>query len=112
MLTYINKKNKEVELQITRHAYAQFAQRFPLIFEHEVENKNVLEVFEYMFKAAQRVKNLNWREKMRIKKYGQDTMFFRTSGLTFVVKNATIVTVEISDKDKRYLNKVKHAQIA
>jgi len=110
MLTYINKKNKEVELTVTRHAYVQFVHRYPLIFKKKIENQNVIEEFEKIFMTASRVKNLKRKEQDRLKKYGQDSMYFRTHGFTFIVQNALIITVEISDKGKRYLNKCKYAK--
>ena len=103
---YINKKGKEVELAITRHAYSQFIKRYKIIFpDKELRVEDVDVVLNDMFAKSNKVKNLNRCEKTRMKKYGKDTMYFRTNGLTFVVQNATIKTVEISDKDKRYLNK-------
>ena len=76
-----------------------------MIFEQQLNKENLLEIFEKIFKTANKVINLNRKEKNRLKRHGQDTMFFRTNGFTFVVQNAQVVTVEISDKNKRHLNK-------
>lgn len=54
-----------------------------------------------------RVTNLNKYEKQRKKRHKQGTLFFRNSNFTFVVEDCKIVTVEISIKSKRDLNKKK-----
>jgi len=107
MLTYINKRGKEVTLQVTRHAYKKFIERYSIIFPKDVLSvNNISNTFKRVFSSTSKVKNLNQKEKIRLKRHGEDTMFFRTSGFTFVIANAKIVTVEISDKNKRYLNKI------
>jgi len=42
-----------------------------------------------------------------MRRHGKDTLYFRADTFTFIVQGATIVTVEISDKNKRRLNKIK-----
>jgi len=106
MLAYSNKKGKTVNLQATRHAYAKFIERYSIAFPNSpLLMKDVSNQFENIFKTTNKVKNLNRKEKTRLKRHGDDTMFFRTSVFTFVVKNKQIVTVELSDKNKRHLNK-------
>jgi len=107
MVTYTNKKGKEVKLVVTRHAYSQFVERYPKAFpdREELQRGDIETIFSSMFAKAHQVKNLSKWEKTRMKRHGKDSMFFRTNGLTFVVQNAIIRTVEISDKNKRHLNK-------
>jgi len=107
MLTYTNKRNKIVNLQVTRHAYVKFIERYKIAFpDSPLLMKDVSNQFRQIFGTTSKVKNLNRQERTRLKRHGDDTMFFRTSVFTFVIKNATIVTVELSDKDKRHLNKI------
>ena len=107
MLSYINKKGKEVKLLATHHSYNRFMNRYNTLFpEKKIEPKQVVDCFNKFFSHAQRVKNINKQEKSRVKRYGQDTMFFRTNGFTFIVENAKIVTVEISDKNKIFINRI------
>ena len=105
MLTYINKRNKQVQLTVNRHAYSQFATRYRIYYPDSILlEKDIADTFEKIFSRTQKITKLNRKERIRLKRHGDDTMFFRTNGLTFVVQNATIVTVELSDKNKRHLN--------
>jgi len=105
MLTYTNKRGKIVNLTVSRHAYSQFIERYKKAYTDSILlNKDVVDIFEKIFNKTNKVKNLNRREKIRLKRYGEDTMFFRTNYFTFVVQNAEIVTVELSDKNMRHLN--------
>ena len=107
MAYYTNKKGNKVELTATRHAYSRFFERYRKAFpDKNLTTEDIIPTFDRMFSKSRRVKKFNRWEKARLKKHGKDSMFFRTNGLTFVVQNATIRTVEISDKDKRYLNKM------
>ena len=107
MLSYLNKKGKEVKLLATRHSYSRFINRYNILYpENKIEPKQVIDYFNDTFSRTQRVKNINKQEKLRLKRCGKDTMFFRTSGFTFIVENAKIVTVEISDRNKRFMNKI------
>lgn len=105
MLTYTNKRNKQVILSVARHAYTRFCERYPIAFGHTPQKGKLVDIFENLFNSANRVTKLNGKEKVRAKRHGGETTYFRTCGFTFVVKNATIVTVELSDKGKRHLNK-------
>jgi len=107
MLTYVNKRGKEVNLQATRHAYAKFVERSSIAFPNDnLLANDVADKFERIFSTTSKVKNLNRKEKTRLKRHGDDTMFFRTNVFTFVVQNAQIVTVELSDKNTRHLNRI------
>jgi len=106
MLTYSNKKGKQVELTVTRHAYIKFIERYPRAFPDDPLQKESLPgIFERIFSTTTKVKNLNRCERKRLQKHGQDSMFFRTNAFTFVVQNAKVITVELSDNGKRHLNK-------
>jgi hypothetical protein len=105
MLTYTNKRNKQVQLTVTRHAYSQFATRYRIYYKDSVLlDKDITDMFEKVFSRAQKVTKLSRKEKIRLKRHGEDTMFFRTNGFTFVIQNAQIMTVELSDKGTRHLN--------
>lgn len=110
-VSYKNKKCKEVSCLVTLHAQEQFLKRFNKIKVQppgqDISSSGELfrAVFTQTWHKAVRVKNLTNSEIRRINKYDGETLFFRTSGFTFVVCNATVVSVEISDKGKRHLNK-------
>jgi len=109
MLSYVNKKGKIIPITVKRHAYAQFFERYKLVLpKKDLQNAQVPAEFERLFSISKKVINLNRKEKTRLKRYGDDTMFFRTNFFTFVVQNRCVVTVEISNQDKRYLNKRHH----
>ena len=105
MCTYVNKRGKTVNLVVSNHAYKRFIERYPRIFGDRLSLVNLKTTFNMFFQQTKRVQKLNHKEQYRIKKNGNDSMFFRTNDFTFVVKNATVVTVEISAKGKRHLNK-------
>ena len=101
---YINKKGEIVFLEVTAHAWNRFLQRWKLVYpEQPLPNDTTI---AELFSRTNRVKNFSPKELERLKRYGKDSMFFRTNSFTFVVQNATIVTVEICAKDSRYLNRV------
>ena len=102
---YFNKKGEKVEVTLSRHALERFEDRYFQVFKERP--KDSLADLEKRFNSASRVRNYNTKELSRLKRYGKDTMFFRNLYFTFVVRNRTVVTVEISRKDLRYLNKRK-----
>lgn len=104
--SYINEKGKEVELSISRHAVNQFIKRWSKIFPDKLLLNNEAEskIIEW-FSHCNKIKNLSRQEKTRLNRYGKDTLFFRNNAFTFIVQNAAIVTIELSDKNKRNLNK-------
>jgi hypothetical protein len=57
------------------------------------------------FSRAKRLENFGRKLRTRINRYGKDTLYFRHEQFTFVVQDASLVTVEISDSSKRHLNK-------
>ena len=105
MLTYTNKRGKKVELEITRHAYSKFIERYLIAYpKSKLLTEEVGDRFNHIFKNTSKVKNLSRQEKTRLKRHGDDTMFFRTNKFTFIVKNAKVITVELSDVNMRHLN--------
>ncbi len=104
MLSYINSKNNRVAVVIKRHAILKFCDRYERLFNESISCKEAEAYIIYSFPCANRVVNLNKKEKDRIKKHGH-TLYFRTSPFTYVVHNGVVITVEISDNGKRHLNK-------
>ncbi len=105
MPSYTNKKGKEIKLTISRHAAQRYIQRRAIAFPGEsVPNSEIENQIARWFSNSNKIKNLSRKERTRLLRHGKDTMFFRTSAFTFVVQNATIVTVELSDKKMRHLN--------
>jgi hypothetical protein len=109
MLSYENKKGKIILVTVKRHAYAQFFERYKLALpKKDLQNAQVPAELERLFSQAKKVTNLSRKEKTRLRRYGDDTMFFRTNIFTFIVQNKCIVTVELSDANMRHLNKRHH----
>lgn len=105
MLSYENRKGKTIQLRVSRHAYSQFIKRYKIAYpDDSIQNKDIQDMLERVFKTTNKVKKLNRREQTRLKRYGEDTMFFRTNFFTFIIQNKEVVTVELSDKNMRHLN--------
>lgn len=101
---YISRKGKEVQLTITKHASIRFRQRWSRLYNEPVPEDIDLEIAMKFNKASQ-VKNLSRHEKKRKKRHNDDVLYFRNGDLTFIVRDAKIITIEISTKEKRALNK-------
>ena len=101
---YFNKKRQRIELEISYHARYRFVQRWQKLYGQTLTFEEVDKYIVRYFPGATRITNFSQHERNRLRRYGKDTLFFRTSGLTFVVQNGTIITVEISDKGMRHLN--------
>jgi hypothetical protein len=101
---YVNKKNQRIELNITYHARQRFVERWRRLYGQTVTFEQVDQYIARHFPSATRITNFSIHERNRMRRYGKDTLFFRTAGLTFVVQNGAIITVEISDKGMRHLN--------
>ena len=107
MASYYSKKGKEVKLSISKHAVIQFFQRWKIAFpDQPLSFDEVIDKIIQWFSSTNQIQNLSRKEQIRIKHYGngKDTLFFRTNDFTFVVQNACIVTIELSNKNKRQFN--------
>lgn len=98
-------KKGPVQATITRHAYDRFRERWARIFPGKALPADVNAEIARQFNRASRVTNLGVYEKRRMDRHGKDTLYFRADCFTFIVQDAAIVTVEISDRDMRHLNK-------
>jgi len=109
---YINKKGKEVSLRVTYHAKLRFIQRCRKLKNEDVikidcTKDNVDEIIARYFNDMASLKqNLNKTTMKRKKKHGSDTLYFNSRHFTFIVQNATIVTIELRG-EYRKLNKKK-----
>jgi len=104
-LTYVNKKGNEVKVGVSRHAYQRFRERWALVFpDTPLEPSDTEEMFARWFANATLVKNLSRKERIRVKR-NRNTLYMRSCEFTFVVHDCLVCTVEISDKNKRHLNK-------
>lgn len=108
--SYVNRRGKKVSLLISKHAFSRFRERWGNLFPdkplpiHETER-----VMMDWFQQASRLEQPSGKLRVRLKRHGKDTLYFKTQHFTFVVQDATIVTVEISDKNRRHLNRHKPA---
>ena len=95
--SYVSDRGRVVELSVTAHARARLAER---------ARAAGLEVgsVEEEFGRACRVRRLSWHERRRRRRHGEDTLYFRSSRWTFVVQDATIMTVELHG-EHRALNR-------
>jgi hypothetical protein len=106
-VTYVNKRGKEVSVQVGRHAVLQYQARWNRLKpDDQITVKEAWRRIEEYFPSASRVQNLTGRERRRISKYGNgsDTLYFRNNFFTYVVCDGHMVTVELSDWDLRPLN--------
>lgn len=109
--SYYNKKGKLIELSISFHARNRFASRWRKVFVGQTLPNDIEAEICRIFRTASRVTSFSKRDKMRLKRYGSDTIFFRTNDFTFVVQDSTILTIEISKEGMRYLNKKSAHQL-
>lgn len=104
MPSYQGKKGT-VQVAITNHCRFRFRERFARAFPKRPLLADIDAEIALWFNRAIRVTNLGAYEKKRMDRHGKDTLYFRTNGFTFVVQDAVIVTVELSDRDTRHMNK-------
>jgi hypothetical protein len=105
-IQYMNRRGKPVELTISSHARRRFLLRWSHIFPDKPLTFDTVDAeISKWFMRSTRVEKLSGKERKRIAKHGNKTIFFRTQVFTFVVEDTKIVTVEISDSGKRHLNK-------
>lgn len=101
---YINKNGKRIELEISHHAFLRLKERWHQLYDSP-EPEDLQSFIAERFAHANKVVNHSKVERERLKKYGSDTLYFRHNDFTFVVQNAVIVTIEISNSGQRHLNK-------
>jgi len=107
-VSYLNKKGKDVIVQVSNHAILQYRDRWNRVNpEDQITFEEAERRITKYFPIANRVQNLSSKEQRRIKKYGSgsDTLYFRSCFFTYVVCNGIMTTIELSDKDLRPLNK-------
>lgn len=105
---YVNKKNKTVKVEISRHAIFRFMDRWNVLHPNkQIDAKESLNHIIEKFPKQNRISNLKNQDKKRMARYGngKDTIYFRNGDFTYVVCNGVLVTIEISDDDYRNLNK-------
>jgi hypothetical protein len=108
-ISYRNSKGKNIVISISNHARQRFWSRWSYLYPHQpLDFSEVDTKIAEWFARAERLVNLSKELQNRCKRHGKDTLFFKTNGFTFVVQDATLLTVEISDRGKRHLNKKPH----
>jgi len=104
-LRYVNNHGKTIFLTLTAHARIRFQQRWHNLYPGQILKDEEVDVeIAKWFSHAIRVKNISKKDRVRFKRHGKDTLIYRANDLTFVIQDASIVTIEISTRDKRYLN--------
>lgn len=98
-------KKGPVQVGITRHCRDRFQERWARAFPRSPLPADTNAEIARRFNRATRITNLGAYEKKRMDRHGKDTLYFRADGFTFIVQDAAIVTVELSDKGMRHLNK-------
>ena len=106
VLQYVNNRGKTVTLRLTAHAHKQFEQRWYNVFPNSTLTDTNSEIAQW-FSRATRLTSLSSKLQKRKEKHGKDTLYFRSGEFTFVVQDAAIITIEISAKSLRHLNKKK-----
>lgn len=106
-LSYTNNKGKRIVVGITHHARQRFVERWKRVYPDALlasDRSIVDQTIADCFSQAKRVETFGRKIRTRLKRHGKDTLYFRTSHFTFVVQDAALLTVEISDPGKRHLN--------
>jgi uncharacterized protein YcbX len=105
-LRYRNPRGKEILVRVSLHAKQRFWNRWNALYPHSpLDYKNVDAKLAEYFGRSVRLTQFSRKITVRLARYGKDTLFFKTNGFTFIVQDATLLTVEISDRGKRHLNK-------
>ena len=104
---YTNRRGEKVSVRISSHAIERYEERYELLTGEKPDDAREKLIRE--FNSAVRVLPRKASEIERWRRYGKDTVYFRRMSLTFVVQNRRIVTVEISARGKRHLNRGKEA---
>lgn len=103
-MIYLNKKGKQVRVEIRCHAVTQYRKRAKALYGIDMTNQQAADAIRKRFPGMDRkLGNFNRHEKKRLKKYEQ-TIFFKDEEFTFVVQDAKLLTVEIGRKGERGLN--------
>jgi len=104
-MQYWSKNGIAVKVCPTWHALNQMWMRWNIVFpERPITFDQVLFLMEKWFSHSRCLVNLSHEDRKRIRRHNPETMFFRNNAFTFVVCDSAIITVEISDHGKRYLN--------
>jgi len=104
-LFYYNRKGKRVDVQVTSHALRRFSERYERIAKPCDDTPE--EALRALFQASvplQLCAKANYKYHRRNRRHGKHTLYFRSGDITFVVRDQTIITVEISAKGMRHLN--------
>lgn len=108
---YLNNKNETVKLGITNHVRRRFFQRWPAAFPTKRAPLDIDLAIIELFNNSTRHQNFSRKDKTRLRRYGKDTLFFRNGLFTFVVQNATILTVELNSRELRRFNRCSSNEI-
>lgn len=109
--SYVNRKGQQVRLVITHHARQRFRERWTVAFPGKPLRGAVDGHVAEWFGKAQRAEPLSRRDHTRLRRHGDDTLFFRAPPFTFVVQSGAILTVELSDRGLRPLNRPERAAV-
>ena len=106
-IQYINKKGYAVKVEISLHARTRFIERYNKIFpEAQLSGKKLDDALLKWWGHAEPKVNRSRKMETRRKRYGKDTLFFVSSYFTFVVQSNMLITVELSSRGTRHLNKI------
>jgi hypothetical protein len=100
---YISKKGKRVYVKISQHALEQFAKRYEIIMG--IVPQDIFQTLFQEFGRAGMMWDLPPKYKLRLRRHGTDTLYFKSKDFVFVVQGETIKTVEIIG-EYRDLNKL------
>ncbi len=95
MLTYRNKKGRDVPVNVTRHAQDRYLERYARAFGREAPP------LQQLFEKAQRIEPAGDEFRRRKRRHGGDTLYLQWQCMIFVVQNCTLVTVELCGKKRR-----------
>ena len=104
MLTYTNKRGKDVPVIVTQHAKTRWLQRYKRAYpDKDGKDPGFTRLQEY-FSRATRIEPKTRKYKKRLKRHGKDTLYFKYNDFVFIVQDGTLVTIELGGVLTRQLN--------
>jgi hypothetical protein len=106
-VNYFNKRGEPVQVAITNHARDRFLQRWSHAFPDRPLDVPVDVAIATWFDKARRIHPKTRPYRNRLRRYGDDTLYFSAQPFVFVVQSAMLKTVELATWDTREKNKIE-----
>jgi len=104
-MTYINKRGDPVRVAITNHARDRFLERWHRAFPGRPLPADLDTAIGSWFGKARRLHPKRGQYRARMRRYGEDTLYFFAPPFIFVVQSSVLRTVELGSRGTRELNR-------